>query len=61
MILMFSPASFAADEKGGKEPTAQQNRMKECNQKAGEKKGEERKSFMSACLSGKEPEAKMTQ
>jgi hypothetical protein len=36
--------------------------MKDCNAKAGEKKGDERKTFMSACLSGKEPPpAKMTQ
>ena len=40
---------------------AQQQRMKDCNAKAGDKKGDERKSFMSACLSGKEPPAKMTQ
>lgn len=30
---------------------AQQERMKTCNAKAGEKKGEERKKFMSDCLS----------
>ena len=50
----------AADAPADKAPTAQQMRMKECNQRAGDKKGEERKQFMSACLSGKEPEAKMT-
>jgi hypothetical protein len=31
----------------------QQNRMKECNVKAKGKKGDERRQFMSACLSGK--------
>lgn len=41
------------------ESTPQQNRMKECNAKAGEKKGDERKAFMSACLSNK-PAAKAT-
>jgi hypothetical protein len=30
---------------------AQQERMKTCNTKAGEKKGDERKKFMSDCLS----------
>jgi hypothetical protein len=30
---------------------AQQERMKTCNAKAGEKKGDERKKFMSDCLS----------
>jgi hypothetical protein len=46
-----------------KEPTekqkAQQERMKACNQKAGDKKleGDARKSFMSSCLKGEEPAA----
>ena len=31
---------------------AQQNKMKECNAKAADKKGDERKKFMSSCLSG---------
>ena len=36
--------------------------MKECNTKAEGKKGDERKAYMSSCLSGKEaPPAKMTQ
>jgi hypothetical protein len=39
----------------------QQERMKECNVKAEGKKGDERKAFMSTCLSGKEPPVKMTQ
>jgi hypothetical protein len=46
-------AAHATDEK--KEPTAQQNKMKECNAdpKAKELKGDERKAFMSDCLSAK--------
>ncbi len=32
----------------------QQTRMKECNVKAKGKKGDERRQFMSACLSGKD-------
>jgi hypothetical protein len=59
--LVFAPAGFAADTTSTKEPTAQQKRMTECNQKAGGMKGDERKSFMSTCLSGKAPEPKMTQ
>jgi hypothetical protein len=41
----------------------QQERMKECNTKATGKTGDARKTFMSACLSGKEEAApvKMTQ
>ena len=38
----------------------QQERMKSCNTKAEGMKGEERKTFMSACLSGKDV-PKMTQ
>ncbi len=53
VALALSPAVFAAETKGDKEPTAQQMRMKECNQKAGDKKGDERKRFMSTCLKGK--------
>ena len=60
IAIMFSPAAFAADAKGDQEPTAQQVRMKECNQKAGDKKGDERKGFMSDCLAGKEPAPKAT-
>ena len=47
-------------EKAKKEPTekqkAQQERMKDCNAKAkaGDKKGDERKSFMGSCLKGEE-------
>ena len=33
---------------------SQQNKMAECNKVAGDKKGDERKTFMSSCLSKKE-------
>ncbi|RZI44294.1 phosphate starvation-inducible protein PsiF [Herbaspirillum sp. HC18] len=33
--------------------TEQQNKMGECNKQAGDKKGDERKKFMSECLSNK--------
>ena len=59
VALMASSAS-AADK-----PLTPQQRMKTCNADATSKslKGDARKSFMSSCLSGKEPEpaAKMTQ
>ena len=52
--LVASPA-FAQDN-------PQQQRMKDCNAKAAGKTGDERKEFMSACLSGKDATpAKMTQ
>ncbi|MBP8265282.1 MAG: phosphate starvation-inducible protein PsiF [Zoogloea sp.] len=48
----LAPNVFAA--------TAQQNKMKECNASATDKKGDERKAFMKECLSAK-PVAKATQ
>ena len=48
----FAPASFAADAASapmGK----QQSKMGECNKDAGDKKGDERKTFMKTCLSAK--------
>ena len=56
--LALSPAAFAQEKKA---PSAaqkkQQARMKECNEKAGDKKGDERKAFMSSCLKGDGPSA----
>src|SRR3954463_12459491 len=47
-----------AAEKAKKEPSekqkAQQERMKDCNGKATDKKGDERKKFMSSCLKGED-------
>src|SRR5258708_23393788 len=39
----------------------QQNKMKACNEKAADKKGDERKAFMKTCLSAKpeKPKSKM--
>ena len=52
-LALAATGAYAQDKK---EPTAaqkkQQTRMKECNERAGDKKGEERKKFMSACLKG---------
>ena len=41
----LAPAAFAA--------TGQQNKMKECNASATDKKGDERKAYMKECLSAK--------
>lgn len=53
--------SAPAAEKPKKEPTEaqkkQQARMKECSAKAGDRKGEERKKFMSSCLKGEDTSA----
>ena len=43
-------AAHAADDK--KAPTAQQSKMTVCNKEAGDRKGDERKKFMSECLKG---------
>ena len=52
--MLAAPA--LAQDKGKKEPSekqkAQQERMKDCNGKASDKKGDERKKFMSSCLKG---------
>lgn len=55
-FAMTAMPAFAADN-------PQQMRMKDCNTSAKGKTGDERKQFMSACLSGKDAPAapKMTQ
>lgn len=42
-------------------PTAQQNKMGQCNKDAGDKKGDERKAYMSECLKAKPTAAKTQQ
>ena len=48
MPLLASPV-FAQD----KAPAKRQNKMAECNQEAGDKKGADRKKFMKVCLTDK--------
>jgi hypothetical protein len=59
--LALPLAAVQAEEK--KQPTAQQQRMAACNKQAGDKalKGDERKQFMSDCLSGEAPKATQQQ
>jgi hypothetical protein len=56
VTLALATTGALAQEKKDKEPTAaqkkQQERMKACNERAGDKKGEERQKFMSSCLKG---------
>lgn len=47
-VGLVAVPSFAADSAT---PNPQQERMKTCNAKAADKKGDERKKFMSECLS----------
>lgn len=58
-------SAFAADTKADANKTdamnSQQDKMKACNEKAADKKGDERKAFMKTCLSAKpeKPKSKM--
>ena len=49
-----APAAAPAAAAAAPAANSQQERMKTCNTKAEGMKGDERKKFMSACLSGKE-------
>jgi len=63
--LFACGAAYAADTKTDAKKTdamnTQQNKMKDCNDQAGDKKGDERKAFMKTCLSAKPaaPKSKM--
>ena len=55
--LFTCGSAYAADTKADAKKTdamnPQQNKMKDCNDQAGDKKGDERKAFMKTCLSAK--------
>ena len=53
LALGLSLTLVAAHAEEKTAPTAQQNKMAVCNKEAGDKKGEERKKFMSECLKAK--------
>lgn len=59
-LAIAATGAYAKDEKA---PTAQQSKMAGCNKEAKDMKGDERKAFMSGCLSNKpasEPKKEMT-
>jgi psiF repeat-containing protein len=56
-FLAFGSA-YAADAKKTDASNSQQDKMKMCNDQAGDKKGDERKAFMKTCLSAKPEKAK---
>ena len=56
MAVSFSVQAQDKKEEKKKAPTAQQQRMAECNKKATGMKGDERKEFMSGCLKDKPQE-----
>ena len=55
VVIAFSMHAHAQDKKDENKPTAQQQRMADCNKQASAKgmKGDERKDFMSSCLKDK--------
>jgi len=57
VVGAYCPSSAADDKK----LTPQQEKMKSCNAEAADKKGDERKAFMSSCLKAGAPAAPMTQ
>ena len=58
LVLGAVSAAPAADDK---KLTPQQEKMKACNTQAADKKGDERKAFMSECLKAGAPVTPMTQ
>ena len=53
MLLAAAPLAVAQDKKAPSDAQKkQQARMSACNKQAGDKKGDERKKFMSSCLKG---------
>ena len=50
--VLCAGSAFAADMAPAKTLTPQQQKMKDCNAQATDKKGDERKAFMSQCLKG---------
>ena len=53
LIGMFASGFAYAQDK--KSANSQQSKMSECNKEAGDKKGDERKKFMSSCLKKDKP------
>ena len=51
LLALAMIGAFAAVATPALAENAQQERMKTCNTKAGDKKGDERKAFMKECLS----------
>jgi hypothetical protein len=49
-LTLTAPLQAQEKKEPAKKPTAQQQRMTECNKKAAGMKGDERKAFMSSCL-----------
>lgn len=53
LVLAVAVSLFSASALVAQAATPQQEKMKACNEQAGDKKGDERKAFMKSCLSAK--------
>src|SRR5260370_14818935 len=60
-VSLVASAYSAAPAADDKKLTPQQEKMKSCNAEAGDKKGDERKAFMSSGLRAGAPSAPMAQ
>ena len=54
LVADFAAVCAATAAAADKPVTPQQQRMTDCNAKATDKKGDDRKAFMKSCLSGEE-------
>ena len=54
LVTAFAAVGTAPAAAADKPVTPQQQRMTDCNAKAADKKGDDRKAFMKSCLSGEE-------
>ena len=61
MMLGTAPLALAQGKAPSEAQKKQQERMKSCNEKAGERKGDDRRKFMSSCLKGQDTEASAKQ
>ena len=65
LMMLMAAGAFLAAAPAFAADNAQQSKMTACNASAGDKKGDERKAYMSSCLSAKpaaapaKPESKM--
>jgi len=65
LMMLMAAGAFLAAAPALAADNARQSKMKACNASAGDKKGDERKAYMSSCLSAKpaaapaKPESKM--
>ena len=60
-LALAAPQALAQSKEPSDKQKAQQARMKDCNTRAGDRKGDDRKAFMSSCLKGENPTASAAQ